>query len=393
MKIAFLVHEFPPIIGGISMRAYRISKGLSDSGHEISVYTQSHPKAPRLGMINGIKVERYNLLGSRMAQFIKAPMLVMPGLFKLFGNKEIMEADLIMSFSFMMFVSFVAASLKVLRKKIFVLSPLYVPNHVALSIARIHSYGWSASPYRLMIGTSIIRSADLLLPETNMEKKDLIRFGIPQNKMEVIPDTINPINYEKLPDVNQFRQEYGINTDEKMVLYVGRPVFEKGIDHLMLAMKHVIKKVKKAKLVVIGPHLRRVSHLLRDLVPPDVRDHIVILGPVTEECKISAYSAADVFVLPSRLELFSIVILEAAAAGVPIVCTRVGVAPEIVADNHNGLFVNFGNVDQISSAIIKILTDENFKNESKNNRKLILKKYDINKEIDQYEKIFTHLVR
>jgi glycosyltransferase involved in cell wall biosynthesis len=380
MKILFLAHEFPPYIGGISVRVHRISKALSERGHEITVCTRSHPSAPRVEKVNGIKVERYNLLSSYIARFIKAPTIVMPGLFKLLGKKEIQETDIVHSFCFWMFVSLVAASLKLIRKKVFVLSPLFVPYYIK----------WSAIPYRLTLGNAIIRYADFLLPETSSERNNLVQFGVPTDRIQTIPDAINSDEYRQIPDSTIFRKKYGIGVDEKMVLFVGRPVLWKGIDHLVLAMQDVLKKIKKARLVVVGPYMRK-PHVLLNLVSPDVRDRIIITGPVTEECKISAYSAADVFLMPSKLELFGIAILEAAAAGLPIVCTRTGVAPDIVIEGKNGLFVRYGKVSQISKAITKVLMNSNFKMEAERRRNHILKNYDVETEIDRYEKVYLQL--
>lgn len=190
MKIAFIVHEFPPQIGGISVRAYRIAKGLSERGHEINVYTSFYQNAPSLERIDGINVERYDLLRPRIARFIKTPMRIMPRMFKLFDNEEIQEADVVQSFFFLEFVSLVAAYLKLVKKKVFVLSPLFVPYYIK----------WSAIPYRLTFGKFIIRYADFLLPETNSERDNLIQFGIPSHKIQIIPDTINPDDYKQLPD-------------------------------------------------------------------------------------------------------------------------------------------------------------------------------------------------
>jgi glycosyltransferase involved in cell wall biosynthesis len=281
-----------------------------------------------------------------------------------------------------MFVSLVAASLKLVRNKAFVLSPLYVPYYLYRS----------AIPYRLTLGNAIIRYADFVLPETSYERNYLIQFGIPTNKIQTIPDAIYATEYRQLPDPITFKKQYGIEADEKIILYVGRPVLWKGIDHLVLAMQNVLRTIRKARLVVVGPYPRK-SQALLNLVSPGIRDRIVITGPVTEESKISAYSAADVFLMPSKLELFGIAILEAAAAGVPIVCTKTGVAPDIIINGKNGLFVEYGKVDQISNAIIKVLLNDTFKKEAETKRHHILKNYDVEAEIDRYEKVYSQLAR
>jgi len=388
MKIAFLVHEFPPQIGGISTRAYRISKGLSERGHEINVYTSANPKAPHIEKIDGIKVERYNLLNPYIARLIKAPITIMPGLFKLFGKREIRKADIVQSFSFLMFVSLVAASLKLVQKKVFVLNPLFIPYHAA----RTYFLEWSVIPYRLTLGKAIIQCADLLVTETSSERRELIRLGVPSEKTEVVPNAINPDDFRSLPDPSIFRKQHRIDADDKIVLFVGRPVLWKGVDHVMYAMQNVLKELREAKLVIVGPRLRRMDKLLRS-VSFDARDCTVLTGPLTGESVRLAYSAADVFVLPSKVETFSMVALEAAAAGLPIVSTRTGVAPDIINNGKNGLFVEYGKVNQISEAITKVLLTDDFKRKAEEKRNFIWENYNVKTEIDQYEKIYMRLTR
>lgn len=384
MKIVYLAHRFPPHVGGIPVRAFRISKGLSQRGHEITVYTSIHPQEPRVKRINGMKVKRYNLLTPFIARFIKAPMRVMPRLFKLLSNKEIQEADIVQSFHFMSFVSLVAASLKLVRKKVFTLLPIFLPYYVG---------GWSVIPYRLTFGITILRYADFLTPETSFESNSLIQLGVPSHKIKVIPSAINSDNYRNLPDSIIFRKKHNIDANEKVVLFVGNPGFWKGTHHLILAMRNVLRKTREAKLVIVGPDIPKANLLLRDFGSPEVRDRTVMTGPLTGKSLISAYSAADVFVLTSKIEAFGTVFLEAAASGLPIVSTRTGVAPDIVVNGKNGLFVEYGKVDQISNAIARVLVDDNFERGAERRRNLVLKTYDYKTEVDQYEKVYQQLVR
>ena len=89
MRLAFLTHEYEPKLGGISIRAQRIANGLQARGHEITVYTSAHPGRKKIDIINGVNVHRYNFLNPNLARFFKVPMRIMPGMFKLIEDKEI----------------------------------------------------------------------------------------------------------------------------------------------------------------------------------------------------------------------------------------------------------------------------------------------------------------
>jgi len=383
MKIIFLVNRFPPYVGGIPIRAHRIAKGLSKRGHEITVYTSTHPQAPDVQRINGMKIERKYFLEPFAVRLKKTPAEI-HGLSRLLEDKEIQEADILQSFHHLSFASLIAAALKLVRRKVFTLLPTFLP---------IYYGGWSLVLYRLTLGNMIIKYADFLMPETSFEKSCLLRQGVPSDRIKVIPNTIDPDDYKQLPDPMIFRKKYNINNDERIVLFVGLPSFPKGLHHLVLAMHKVLTKIRKVKLVIVGPKMTLAERLLRDLGSTNLREHTLITGSLTGKPLASAYSAADVLVLPTMIETFGMVMLEAAAAGLPLVCTKTGIAPDIVVDGKNGVFVKFGKVNQISDAIIEVLTDGNFKREAEKRKNLILKNYNNKNEIDLYEKTYLRLIR
>jgi len=383
VKIIILASLFPPYVGGVSVRAYRIARGLTKRGHEVNVHTLFHPKVPLIERIDGIKVERHHRLNPFFSGFVKLPAVIMPSLLKVFGEEEIREADVVQSLGWLSFSSLAAASLKLLRRKVFVLLPIFSPYY------RWHV--WSVKLYRWTVGVAIIKYADFVVPETSLERDKLMQLGVHSDKIQVIPNAIDSESYEQMPDPTIFRNKYGIDAGEKIILFVGAPLKSKGVDNIILAMEGVLKKIKEARLVLIGPNARKALASLRRLGSSNVRDHTVITGSLTGKNLVSAYSAADLFVLPSQRETFGMVIVEAAAAGLPIVCTRTGVAPDIVVNGKNGLFVGWGKVKQLSNAITRVLMDSNFKSEAERRRDLILKNYDVKTEIDQYEKIYRQL--
>jgi len=394
LKIAFLVERFLPYRGGIPMRVYKIAKGLTQRGHEITVHTASHPRAPSTDRIDGIKVRRYDFIGigqSALNRLFRAPHgPVMPQLFKLPLAREIQDIDIVQSFMFMSYVTLSAALLKLVKKKIFVLAPYCPPDYRGVPGFSTH---WSFVLYRLTVGMAILRYADFHLTETNRETKNLIKgFGVRPDRIQAIADGIESSKYSKLPDPIDFKKEYHIDPDSKVILFVGFPQERKGLPHILLSMNKVLKKVKDARLIIVGPKPKQAHAALEDFGSPAVREHTVVTGYLSERSLLSAYSAADVFALPSLLEGFGRVFIEAAAAGVPVVSTSTGVIPDIIVPGKNGLIVKYGDVDQISDAITMVLMNGDFKTEAEKRRSLILKNYDHKKEVEQHEKVYLRLL-
>lgn len=102
-------------------------------------------------------------------------------------------------------------------------------------------------------------------------------------------------------------------------------------------------------------------------------EQVLFLGRMREEQLVKAYMSVDAFILPSAHESFGIVLLEAAAAGLPIVTTRVGVAEEVVADRANGRIVALRD---FPSAIVEVLKNDVFKEEAMRRRPRVIQNYD-----------------
>lgn len=140
--------------------------------------------------------------------------------------------------------------------------------------------------------------------------------------------------------------------DENLILFVGRDYFRKGLFTLIKALPLVLEEIPSARVLVIGPeylHSRLVARFLsrnlpiefiNGLSPNDVREY---------------FYRANVFVLPSEIEASGIVLLEAMAAGLPIVATNVGGIPEIISHGINGLLVERGDSKQLAAGIVASL--------------------------------------
>jgi len=105
------------------------------------------------------------------------------------------------------------------------------------------------------------------------------------------------------------------------------------------------------------------------------------------------YSSCDLFVLPSRLEGFGRVIIEAMAAGKPVVATAAGAIPEIIESEQNGILVEAGDERKLASAIVKVLSDKSLARViGENNMKKVRERYSWEVAARKAERLYNELI-
>lgn len=140
-----------------------------------------------------------------------------------------------------------------------------------------------------------------------------------------------------------------------MLLFLGRLSREKGVDDLLRAFALLAKDHPAVRLVCAGDgNQQRVIALAKAL---GVERALQLPGWVEKEDKEKLLSSAAIFVLPSHIEAMPMSLLEAMAWGVPVVATRVGSVPEVIADGEIGVLVAPGNVAELKSAIDRLLSN------------------------------------
>jgi len=157
------------------------------------------------------------------------------------------------------------------------------------------------------------------------------------------------------------RQRYGIGTREHLVACVGRIGRGKGQQCLLRAYALARAKIGPSKLFIVGdafPGNESVLQSLLDLVGElDLRGEVIFTGFVEDVA--SVLGAADTFVMPSTVpEGYGMVLLEAMAAGVPLITTNAGGPLDIIGDSECGLFVPPGDEQALAAAICRLAADE-----------------------------------
>jgi glycosyltransferase involved in cell wall biosynthesis len=189
-------------------------------------------------------------------------------------------------------------------------------------------------------------------------------FSLPHEKIDTIPNGVDVSKFVGTFHKASFRKLYAL-PEEKIVLFVGRLVYEKGASLLVEAIPHVLARVN-AKFVFAGEGYMK-EQLISRARQLGVSQKAYFTGYVSEENLRQLYRIADVCVFPSLYEPFGIVALEAMAARAPVVVADTGGLSDIVDHDKTGVKVYHNNVESLTWGIIRILTDDAYANYLKTN--------------------------
>ncbi len=393
MKCLHLIDRYFPTISGSELYFQEIGERLAREGHRVSVYTTdawdleyfwSSGKRKidtREETHNGVYVKRfpverlpfaplaYPLLRRAMAGLARLPLNTAPLLFALsrwtprvpaleraldahdaFGERfDIVHAANITLDS----IVYAAYRFAQRRRLPFVVTPF---THLGEpGDRRIRQY------YTMPHQIEMLRRADAVIVQTELEVESLAEFGVPRSKMHCIGVGVNP--GEVLGgDGARFRAKYGI--DGPIVFFIGTAAYDKGTMHLVEAMEKLWARDKGGggedslapTLVIAGPQTSRFRKFIAGR-PIETRRRTRVLGFIPDGDKRDLYAAGDVFVLPSRTDSFGIVYLEAWLYNKPVIGARAGGVPEVIADGRDGFLVKFGDADALAARIEQLLSD------------------------------------
>lgn len=175
-----------------------------------------------------------------------------------------------------------------------------------------------------------------------------------QERIAVAPNGIDLARFRDCAAGAATRREFGIPPSAPLVGAVGRLAEIKRHDLLIHAFVRVRLRIPDARLLLVGdgPGRSSLEKLAARVLPADC---IRFAG--RQAAPERFLKAMDVMALTSRSEGMPLAVLEAWAAGTPVVATRVGGIPELVADGKTGLLVDFGDVDQLAASIERLLAD------------------------------------
>jgi N-acetyl-alpha-D-glucosaminyl L-malate synthase BshA len=196
----------------------------------------------------------------------------------------------------------------------------------------------------------------------------------------VIPNFICSCHYKRLPE-SPLRGELAPN-GEKLVVHVSNfRAVKRPVDCVEILAK-ILDRGEKARLVMVGDGPERSACYYR-AEQLDILDDVLFVG---KQANIADYlGVSDVFLLPSELESFGLAALEALACEVPVVATRIGGIPEVVAEGETGFLSDVGDTSKMAEDVLRFLKDEDLRRTfGERGRELAVQRYGSDKIIPQY---------
>lgn len=377
------------MFGGPVKVLYDVSRELVKRGHEVVVYTSDVKNVNSrvsgdFAEIDGVKICYFKNLSMF---FARRKIFITPSIIPTV-RKNIKFFDIVHIHGYRSFQNPVLHYY--LEKK---LVPYVLQSHGTLSVMGISKH--PKRVYDLFIGRRILRDAASVIALTRMEAEQYRSIGVPEEKISVIPNGIDLSEFTDLPPKGSFRKKFGIDDDEKIVLYLGRIHKIKGIDVLVKAFANVVEKLEDVKLVVVGPDDGYLGELRALIRSQKIEGNVLVTGPLYGKGKLEAYIDADVYVLPSRYEIFGMTILEACACAKPVVATKVsGAALDIILNGHTGFLVQPEKVPELTEALIHLLTNEDkAKKMGMQAKERAAKMFSIETVVDKIENLYKEILR
>ncbi|WP_010284143.1 N-acetyl-alpha-D-glucosaminyl L-malate synthase BshA [Bacillus timonensis] len=210
----------------------------------------------------------------------------------------------------------------------------------------------------------------------------------PKKEIKTIYNFVDEKIYYKR-DVDDLRNQYGIEKDEKVIIHVSNFRKVKRVPDVVRAF-NLIQKEVKAKLLLVGdgPEVTTACKLIDKF---GLNDKVLLLGK--QENLPELYSISDLKLLLSEKESFGLVLIEAMACGVPTIGTKVGGIPEVINEGADGYICELGDIQDIANKAITLLSDSNLhKKMSRQAISSVQQKFNSERIVNEYEDLYYSIL-
>ncbi|MDN4593168.1 1,4-alpha-glucan branching protein domain-containing protein [Polycladomyces subterraneus] len=350
-RVLMLSWEFPPMtVGGLSRHVYDLSRYLVRCGWEVHVITTEVEGAPHEEIVDGVHVHRVHVVrpfGEAFIHWVAQLNLMMVDAVELL-IKSGYTFDVVHAHDWL--VEEAATTIKH-RWGIPMIATIHATEHgrnhgIHTDLQhKIHHREWRLT----------YEAQRVIVCSRYMKQEVETLFQLPQDKLDVIPNGVDP---EQLAPTNlgdETLEPFAL-PHERVVLFIGRLVREKGVDTLLTAAGNILARHPDVKFVIAGkgPMMEEWKNQAKRL---GYGDRVLFAGFVSDEDRNRLLRNAAVTVFPSLYEPFGIVALEAMTAGSPVVVSDVGGLADVVEHGQNGLKMYAGDARSLATQVNALLDD------------------------------------
>jgi len=348
MRICFVTLDYPPFRGsGLTIYAETVVRGLAARGHDVTVIAASRPESERTegsALPANVRVVRVPSgpadwigLGWQAARYLRA-------------HRE--EFDVIhfanVHFAYAYRGPFVASAFQSFRQQL--TSHHGRPYHTNRRNYLFRLFYYSGAKWA-MERPAVERADHLIMSSHSTQQEFVSHYGLPPDRTTLVYLGIDLQRFESLPDQTEARGQLGLPAGVPLLLYVGFSTPRKGVEYLARSLRNM---QTQAHLVMVGKwEANYPERFLAAL--GEARPRVHLAGYVPDNELPAYFAAADLFVLPTLLEGFGIPLVEAMAAGLPLVTTSGGSAGEVAGDA--GLIVPPADSVALAGALDCLLGD------------------------------------
>lgn len=354
MNIMHVTIRYYPALGGVEEYVRRLAEGSFARGKNVSVYTSdldchTGKLSKIIGMpsvYNGIIIRRAYTIPWKLRDY---PLI--PGMGLLLMRQK---ADIIHGHCFMSFPSDAARVISRVRKIPFVFNPYFAAIGES---SRIGCF------YRKTLGRFVM-SADVVVVISEFEKHAIERACFSVKRFEVVPPGIDTSEFR---NINHNVYERFPIKGRRIILFVGRIDRNKGIDILIKAAPHVLRRNPDTVFFIAGADFGERANLQKMVGEYKLNESFIFAGSLARQDIVSAFKHADVFALPSRYEAFGIVLIEAMAARLPVIAADTTAIPEVVSDGLTGLLFPTDDSQALAIKLCELLDNNGLRQQFKDN--------------------------
>jgi len=384
MKILHVFDFFSPHGGGTVELLYKLTRAQAQRGHEVTIYTSDF-KLDRdyIASLPEVKIYPFHCVSS-VGLFYVTPSLVEA------AREHLKDFDVIHLHCVRSYQNIVIHSW---AKKYGV--PYVLDQHG--SLPRTHDkrgFKWLLRwLFDVTFGYRILKDASRVIGETEVGVTEFKSFGIKQDQVVLISPPFPVEGFAQLPPFGHFRDKYNLR-DKKIVMFLGRINWIKGIDFLINGFYQLTKLRSDAILVIVGNDDGFKSTLENQIKQLHLSDKVLFTGFLGGQDKLSALVDADVVIQTSRYEQGAWAPFEAVLCDTPIIVSSNSGAGEDVKKIDAGYLVEYGNENELRDMIQYIFNNTaEAKTKTKKAKEYIKANLSMAKGVEKYEALYQEVMK